>query len=560
MQFMLSSNAVLTNGLSARTTTSFTIPTSGVYMPTGTQLTADFVGTNFTYNASGLLVSGNVTGVAYNLRTNTSTTTIASAEFVGQTCGNYIINIFNSFAPIHAEFRSWNVTIANWDNEIYTSTQTTIFCTNGTRIILNHANASTVTSIQHIAPNGVSILDEISNISASHWDVYSLLRGGSVLKGYLSCGSESINLLSAAQNLVTIVDASCHADTIRGLPGQAFGVSYRIGATDSLTLDLEAGYSLTPFFGRDTLIDIANAYGTDYADNMRGSARDNVLEGNNGNDQIFGLSGDDTLQGGAGNDSLDGGEGVDLAIFGELASFWDHSVSTTPYVVNLFSGLAVGGGFTDTVVNIENINTGDGSDLVVGNNLDNVINTYDAQDQIWSFGGNDTVFAGWGNDLIVSGSGNDVLHGESGTDWLYAQDGDDTLYAGGPSTGSYDVLIGGDGADTLHAGAVTSVYMNGGGFVYMYGGDGVTGGGDDRFIVNATDDARIVLNDFEVGGTNDAVRLIGTGFNSLASVQAAMQFSGVINGTVLVVDSNTQVWFLGGLQPTSFTSADFLFS
>ena len=72
--------------------------------------------------------------------------------------------------------------------------------------------------------------------------------------------------------------------------------------------------------GRDTLSNIENLIGSDFADTLSGNAGANrlfggnfsdVLEGRNGNDRLFGENGNDTLAGGNGNDLLVGGNGAD---------------------------------------------------------------------------------------------------------------------------------------------------------------------------------------------------------------------------------------------------------
>jgi hypothetical protein len=147
-----------------------------------------------------------------------------------------------------------------------------------------------------------------------------------------------------------------------------------------------------------------------------------------------------------------------------------------------------------------------------------------------------------------------MLHGGLGTDWLYGQEGDDQIFGTNVSAGGFNVLVGGVGADTMEGGAS--------GFDYFYDGEGANGVPDafnDTFVIRANSGIK-VMNSFENGGTNDVVRLVGTGLTDFAQVQANLSFSGVINGTVLVVDANTQVWFLNATQPANLTAADFQFA
>jgi serralysin len=55
---------------------------------------------------------------------------------------------------------------------------------------------------------------------------------------------------------------------------------------------------------------------------------------------------------------------------------------------------------------IENVMTGSGSDYIIGNAIDNVINTGDGDDVIYSGDGSDTIISGTGSDIIDLGEEN----------------------------------------------------------------------------------------------------------------------------------------------------------
>lgn len=268
--------------------------------------------------------------------------------------------------------------------------------------------------------------------------------------------------------------------------------------------------------------------------------------GGSGNDVITGNAANNVLQGGSGSDTLDGGAGVDEA---------SYSTDTLAVAANLFSAIAVQGsgqpGFSvDTLISIENLAGGGGDDFLLGDNNANRLEGLGGGDNLWGFGGADMLIGGDGADILVGGDNDDSLESGLGQDWLYGQGGADTLRATDATANAFNVLVGGDGNDTLIGGPS--------GFDYFYGGDGVTGGGDDSFVIAANSGVK-VMNDFEAGGVNDVVRLVGTPLTNFAQVQAAMSFSGTINGTVLVVDAGTQVWFLGQ-TPANLTAGDFLFA
>ncbi len=243
-------------------------------------------------------------------------------------------------------------------------------------------------------------------------------------------------------------------------------------------------------------------------DSIIGSMNDDVLVGGLGADTLIGGSGGDLLQGGAGNDSLDGQDGDD--------ALW----------------------------------SGDGADVLIGGSGADVLHGGQGADSLWGYDGNDTISGDDDDDIISGGANDDSLESGLGQDWLYGEGGADTLRATDNVSNAFNVLVGGEGNDTLIGGPT--------GFDYFYGGDGTTGGGNDTFIVTANSGIK-VMNDFEVSGVNDVVRLEGTALNSFVQVQSNLIFSSIINGTVLIVDGNTQVWFIGH-QPNQFSSADFAFA
>jgi Ca2+-binding RTX toxin-like protein len=98
------------------------------------------------------------------------------------------------------------------------------------------------------------------------------------------------------------------------------------GGSAGVTVDLGLGTAYDSLGGVDTLIDIENAAGTDFADTLIGDAGDNLLEGFDGDDALTGGGGADTLIGGFGADafvyltSADGGDSIeDFAVGDRLA-------------------------------------------------------------------------------------------------------------------------------------------------------------------------------------------------------------------------------------------------
>ncbi|MEQ9325703.1 MAG: S8 family serine peptidase, partial [Rhodospirillales bacterium] len=105
---------------------------------------------------------------------------------------------------------------------------------------------------------------------------------------------------------------------------------------------------------------------------------------------------------------------------------------------------------------IENVYTGDGNDVVIGNGLDNTLHAGRGDDTISGGGGNDVLYGEAGNDTLVGGSGQDTLIGGAGDDLIYGGSGNDTVIFAGQSWDFTFLLAGdslrvdGEGQDWLH--------------------------------------------------------------------------------------------------------------
>ncbi|OLQ73074.1 hypothetical protein BIT28_11945 [Photobacterium proteolyticum] len=248
-----------------------------------------------------------------------------------------------------------------------------------------------------------------------------------------------------------------------------------------------------------TLTGMENVAGSEFDDVLKGDDNNNQLFSRNGNDKLYGRGGNDLLDGsGTGNNTLDGGEGTDTA------SYAVHNQGVT---ANLQSGQAhKGSNNTDTLAGIENLIGSAHGDTLTGN---------DSNNQIFAQDGNDTVRGGGGNDLIDGGKGADDLDGGDGVDTLAYTDrvgvtvdletgensdgdslkgfenlmgsnGADTLKGDNESNilfgnagqdtlegrGGNDTLIGGDGADTLRGGSGNDRISAGDGVDVIDGGEG----------------------------------------------------------------------------------------
>lgn len=175
--------------------------------------------------------------------------------------------------------------------------------------------------------------------------------------------------------------------------------------------------------GWDTLIAIENLVSGSGADVLRGNDAHNALGGSAGNDLLFGAAGNDHLQGGdghdrlqgdAGDDRLDGGAGTDAAVY----------AGTVAAQVNLaLSARQNTGHGWDTLIGIENLVAGAGSDVLRGNAAANTLVGNAGDDQLYGAGGNDVLHGGEGHDRLEGGAGSDRLTGGNGADRFVFQRG-----------------------------------------------------------------------------------------------------------------------------------------
>jgi VCBS repeat-containing protein len=158
-------------------------------------------------------------------------------------------------------------------------------------------------------------------------------------------------------------------------------------------------------------------------DELSGDAGDDVISGGDGDDEIEGGEGNDILFGGAGadeinagdgddfigtsdddgsDDTYDGGDGTDTVSFatdteGVTVNLDDGDNAEFDVDANTAVGAETG---EDSIQNIENVSTGSGDDVIIGQT-----------------GEANTINAGAGDDLVVGGA-DDILVGGAGVDTL----------------------------------------------------------------------------------------------------------------------------------------------
>lgn len=315
--------------------------------------------------------------------------------------------------------------------------------------------------------------------------------------------------------------------------------------------DERTGAPLTTVFEADV--------GTD--DVVAGSSIDDVLEGGKGNDTLSGLAGDDSVYGGEGDDEIDAasGEGDDFydGGDGDNDTITFRSSSQGVYVDLEFetsSGTEIG---TDSIINIENVVGGSGSDTIYGDERNNTLDGgAGGPDTIYGLQGNDTFVASdhgseyyggddidtydvansavsglnmniqldgtdaFGNtisgiEIVLGGDGNDFIGGNGDSNSLYGGGGNDVLFAGyAPVT---NALYGGTGNDTIQiANGVTAGQEYHGGDDYdtlqMFGSDF-----SQYFLTDHTVTGIEALL-VQVGGAS-AFANISAGFSQIADLQ-----------------------------------------
>ncbi len=195
--------------------------------------------------------------------------------------------------------------------------------------------------------------------------------------------------------------------------------------TGVVKADLQFAQFNTGIAAGDTYTAVENLTGTAQNDDLRGDGGDNrliglagddFLTGRAGDDRLFGYAGDDVLTGGTGADSLHGGAGTDTVRYTD---------STTGLTVDLQS-------------------TGANTGIAAGD-------TYAAVENLTGSNHNDNLRGDAGANRIEGKSGDDVIYGRDGVDILVGDAGDDLLFGGNGG----DTHFGGNGTDTAHYGDAT---------------------------------------------------------------------------------------------------------
>lgn len=251
------------------------------------------------------------------------------------------------------------------------------------------------------------------------------------------------------------------------------------GPVDSMHLGTEFADQIVGSAGNDTI------YGYESADVLTGKDADDLIYGGSGDDTLYGNPGTDTIYGDAGVDRIDGGSGGD-SLYGGAGE--DHLTGNRGFdlIYGGDSGDRIygqsgadslfgdgGNDYLDGGINFDLLDGGSGNDTLVAMNGFDVLFGGSGNDALYGNAGNDTLYGGSGSDSLEGGIGTDVLIGDSGNDNLNGNAGRDSLEGGSGN----DTLNGNSGDDTLVGGSGNDILFGGQGrdvFVFMNGDDRVT--------------------------------------------------------------------------------------
>jgi Ca2+-binding RTX toxin-like protein len=368
----------------------------------------------------------------------------------------------------------------------------------GTTALVLAGFDSTTNGIERLVGNDLQILGttvantfDLSGVTFS--DNITFLDAGSgndIIVGSNSFGADlrggAGNDTITGGNQDDIITGGTGADTLNGGGGNDT-LSYSASSA-GVNVDLSANTaSLGDAIG-DVISNFENVTGSSRNDVLNGDGNDNELQGLAGNDILTGGGGDDFLNGGAGNDTLDGGAGSN-----DAASYAGATAGVTVNLTLAGAQNTVGAGL-DTLSGIESI---EGSSF------------------------NDTLTGDGGDNFLAGGLGNDILNGGAGT-------GDVASYFNATAGVTVNLslataqITGGAGTDTLSniegvegsdfddtlTGDAGNNFLAGGA-----GNDTMTGnGGNDTFIF-VPGDGDDTITDFTAGaGVGDVIDLIDWNF------------------------------------------------
>lgn len=279
-------------------------------------------------------------------------------------------------------------------------------------------------------------------------------------------------------------------------------------AKQGLSIELDRGF--TTIQNPDSLAFVANTL--DGIENVVATRFNDLISGNDEDNDLFAGLGDDFLEGGRGADRLDGGAGRDTVTYDESNA--GVRITLDDVTLNRASFASGGHATGDVLISIENIIGSRFDDRVFGNNGRNTLRGEAGNDSLSGLNDDDVLVGGEGNDTLSGGEGDDLLDGGIGSDVIdggTASDTDTVTFAGlesgvslklgnGSASGfasstrtvgavtvndidtlrNIDNVVGTNFADQIEGNSGRNV-LNGGlgadSFVFSFGGDHLDGDG-----------------------------------------------------------------------------------
>lgn len=253
-------------------------------------------------------------------------------------------------------------------------------------------------------------------------------------------------------------------DYLDGGSGSDRASYYAIPGAVRVDLRIQGTAQNTLAGGWDTLVNVENVAGSEFADVLIGNQNANWFWSHGGADIISGNAGDDTFWLPSGDGAVvSGGQGFDVISFRGRVD--DTGTDTGGVTYTIGNGTQDIGRGLVTSNSIEGAEGSEFNDTLNGNNQDNQLSGFTGDDVVNGGGGDDLIYgdhsirevgenvlaydysdpAYVGNDTLSGGGGDDLIYGNAGDDVINGDGGADTIVGGAGA----DLINGGSGADTF---------------------------------------------------------------------------------------------------------------
>ena len=226
------------------------------------------------------------------------------------------------------------------------------------------------------------------------------------------------------------------------------GNNVLVGLGGADTLDGGAGTDTASYAASTAGVNVSLAAGTAHGGDAEGDTFVGI-------ENLTGSALNDTLEGDGGNNVLNGGVGID-------AVSYEHATAGVTVSLAITAAQNTIGAGTDILTAFENLIGSQFDDVLTGNSAANLLTGGDGNDQLTGGAGNDTLFGSEGNDTLAGGagadryvfligSGNDQINGFSGSaegDRIDLQG--QTLTQGTSADGDVLLLLSGGGTIELN--------------------------------------------------------------------------------------------------------------